>query len=195
MKITKSNLCWGPNKTDVIIKQIRKDHHLLKLKGKKNDTVVLGFINSDNIQNKNHFNSLKNKCIVYGIKNGILCGKEIIFPIDWKIEKNFRYFSRDVNKRLDDLDKKFGELKQTINKIKNNEKQFFEKIKKKNILGYEYYLFFTLNRIIINKHFKNKAEIWETFFVDQWTSLALREFLFSNFSAYFIQIIYFLFEY
>ncbi len=102
---------------------------------------------------------MKNKCIVYGIKNGILCGKEIIFPIDWKIEKNFRYFSRDVNKRLDDLDKKFGEFKQTINKIKNNEKQFFEKIKKKNILGYEYYLFFTLKRIIINKHFKNKAEI------------------------------------
>ena len=149
----------GPNKTDEIIKQIRKDHHLLKLKAKKNDTIVLGFINSDNIKNKNHLNRLKNKCIVYGIKNGILCGKEIIFPIDWKIEKNFRYFSRDVNKRLDDLDKKFGELKQTINKIKNNEKQFFEKIKKKNILGYEYYLFFTLNRIIINKHFKNKAEI------------------------------------
>ena len=134
----------GANKVDELIKQIRKDHHFLKLK-EKNDTVVLGFINnSDKIRNKNHFNTLKNKkCVIFGIKNSILCGKEITLPIDWDLEKKFKYLSKDVKevkKRIDDIDKKIEcfseEFGHKINKIynylfKEEKKEAIQKITEK----------------------------------------------------------------
>ena len=50
----------GENKVDELIKQIRKDHNLLKIKDIKN-TILIGFINSIKIKDRNHFNSLGKK--------------------------------------------------------------------------------------------------------------------------------------
>ena len=128
----------GANKADELIRQIRKDHHFLKLK-KKNNTVVLGFINnSDNIRNKNHFNTLKNKkCVIFGIKNSILCGKEITLPIDWDVEKKCKNLSKDVkevkkmidnvNKRIDNVDKRIDNVEK---KIECFSEEFGQKINK-----------------------------------------------------------------
>ena len=80
----------GANKVDNLISQIRKDHHLLKLKN-NNDTLVIGFINSNKIKNKNHFDILYNKnCVIYGIKNFIFCGNEVTYQIDWNLEKRVK---------------------------------------------------------------------------------------------------------
>ena len=46
-------------KTEKIKEQMTKDRHYLKIKGIKN-SVILGFMNSNDIKNKDCFNSLKN---------------------------------------------------------------------------------------------------------------------------------------
>ena len=49
----------------------------MKLKDIK-PAIILGFINSDDVKDRNHFNTLKNmNCVIYGIKDSILCGKDI----------------------------------------------------------------------------------------------------------------------
>ena len=103
----------GANKVDELIKQIRKDHNLLKMKDIKN-TILIGFINSIKIKNRNHFNSLdKKKCVIYDIKNSIFCGKEVTYQIDWDLEKRVK----SINTRLDNIEKVFNDLKPKINKI------------------------------------------------------------------------------
>ena len=96
----------GANKVDELIKQIRKDHNLLKMKD-INNTILIGFINSIKIKDRNHLNSLgKKKCVIYGIKNSIFCGKEVTYQIDWELEK-----------RVNNIEKVFNDLKPKINKI------------------------------------------------------------------------------
>ena len=100
------------NKVDDLITQIRKDHHLLKLKNEK-DTLVIGFINSDKIKNIAHFNSLDNKkCVIYGIKNSIFCGKEVTYHIDW-----------DLERRVKSLEEKLDKIYEHIMKQKKNDEE------------------------------------------------------------------------
>ena len=101
------------NKVDDLISQIRKDHHLLKLKNEK-DTLVIGFINSNKIKNIAHFNSLDNKkCVIYGIKNSIFCGKEVTYHIDWDLEKRIK----SLEKKVDNINNLLNDLKPKIDKI------------------------------------------------------------------------------
>ena len=101
------------NKVDDLITQIRKDHHLLKLKNEK-DTLVIGFINSNKIKNIAHFNSLDNKkCVIYGIKNSIFCGKEVTYHIDWDLEKRIK----SLEEKLDNINNLLNDLKPKIDKI------------------------------------------------------------------------------
>ena len=110
----------GANKVDNLISQIRKDHHLLKLKN-NNDTLVIGFINSNKIKNKNHFETLNNKkCVIYGIKNCIFIGKEVTYQIDWNLEK-----------RVKSLEAKIDEIYEYI---KKQEKDVQEKKERTNTL-------------------------------------------------------------
>ena len=105
------------NKVDDLITQIRKDHHLLKLKNEK-DTLVIGFINSNKIKNIAHFNSLDNKkCVIYGIKNSIFCGKEVTYHIDW-----------DLERRVKSLEEKLDKIYEHIMKQKKNDEEKKEKM-------------------------------------------------------------------
>jgi len=118
-------------KTEKIKEQMTKDRHYLTIKGIKN-SVILGFMNSNDIKNKDCFNSLKNnKCVIYGIKKSILYGKEITFPIDWDLEKRFNSFQLDVNKKLDDIYKELVEIKPKINQIYDILFKYEQKIDKK----------------------------------------------------------------
>ena len=94
--------------------QIRKDHHYLEKNGIQN-AVVLGFINSSKINcNAYSFNSLKNKkCVIYGINNSLLDGKEIIYPIDWDLDKKVDSLTNELN----DLKPKIDEIYQLKPKI------------------------------------------------------------------------------
>ena len=110
------------NKVDDLITQIRKDHHLLKLKNEK-DTLVIGFINSNKIKNIAHFNSLDNKkCVIYGIKNSIFCGKEVTYHIDWDLERRVKYLEEKVD-ILNDLKPKIDKIYEYIMKQEKNDEE------------------------------------------------------------------------
>ena len=110
------------NKVDDLITQIRKDHHLLKLKNKK-DTLVIGFINSNKIKNIAHFNSLDNKkCVIYGIKNSIFCGKEVTYHIDWDLERRVKSLEEKVD-ILNDLKPKIDKIYEYIMKQEKNDEE------------------------------------------------------------------------
>ena len=143
----------GSNKVDELIKQIRKNHRLLKLKDKK-DTVLIGFINSNKINNRDHFNTLGDKkCGRYGIKDSIFCGKEVTYQIDWDLERRVKSLeaildalNSKINKIYDhitkaekkesghkkDDDKKEEVAKEKIIEIKEKEEENSEKVKKKD---------------------------------------------------------------
>ena len=115
------------NKVDDLITQIRKDHHLLKLKNEK-DTLVIGFINSNKIKNIAHFNSLDNKkCVIYGIKNSIFCGKEVTYHIDWDLERRVKSLEEKVD-ILNDLKPKIDKIYEYIMKQEKNDEEKKEKM-------------------------------------------------------------------
>ena len=110
------------NKVDDLIFQIRKDHHLLKLKNEK-DTLVIGFINSNKIKNIAHFNSLDNKkCVIYGIKNSIFCGKEVTYHIDWDLERRVKSLEEKMD-ILNDLKPKIDKIYEYIMKQEKNDEE------------------------------------------------------------------------
>ena len=110
------------NKVDDLISQIRKDHHLLKLKNEK-DTLVIGFINSNKIKNIAHFNSLDNKkCVIYGIKNSIFCGKEVTYHIDWDLERRVKSLEEKMD-ILNDLKPKIDKIYEYIMKQEKNDEE------------------------------------------------------------------------
>ena len=95
-------------KVNDLIKKIKRDNGLLNLL-KKTPAVILGFINSDSVKDKSHLKSLKKvKCVVYGVKNSELCGKDITQPIDWGLCKT-----------VDDLKTKFNDFKGKVDLIYN----------------------------------------------------------------------------
>lgn len=105
----------SPKRINELMKQIRKDNKYLKLINKK-PAVILGFINSDDVKYKNHFNSLKNiKCVIYGIKHSKLCGKNIVQPIDWDTSKKVD----DLKAEVSDLKAEVGDLKEKLDEIYN----------------------------------------------------------------------------
>ena len=64
----------------------------------KQDSIILGFINSDKIKDESHYNNLKNiKCLIYGIKNSILLGKNITYQIDWDLNIKVKNLEQNIN--------------------------------------------------------------------------------------------------
>ena len=119
------------NKVDDLISQIRKEHHLLKLKNEK-DTLVIGFINSNKIKNIAHFNSLDNKkCVIYGIKNSIFCGKEVTYHIDWDLERRVK----SLEEKLDNINNLKPKIDKIYEYIMKQEKNDEEKKERANTLS------------------------------------------------------------
>ena len=90
-------------KTEGLIKQLKKDKHLLDIYEYKS-TILIGFINSAKIVSIDFKEKLKNiKCVIYGIKNSIFHGKNVVRPIDWNLERNFENFKKQVTTKLDKI--------------------------------------------------------------------------------------------
>ncbi|MBQ2484215.1 MAG: hypothetical protein II519_02750, partial [Muribaculaceae bacterium] len=90
-------------KTEGLIKQLKKDKHLLDICEYKS-TILIGFINSAKVVPIDFKEKLKNiKCVIYGIKNSIFHGKNVVRPIDWNLEKNFEDFKKQVTTQLDKI--------------------------------------------------------------------------------------------
>ena len=43
------------------------------------------------------------KCVIYGVKNSIFHGKNVVRPIDWNLERNFENFKKQVTTKLDKI--------------------------------------------------------------------------------------------
>lgn len=90
-------------KTEGLIKQLKKDKHLLDISEYKS-TILIGFINSAKIVPIDFKEKLKNiKCVIYGVKNSIFHGKNVVRPIDWNLERNFENFKKQVTTKLDKI--------------------------------------------------------------------------------------------
>ena len=90
-------------KTEGLIKQLKKDKHLLDICEYKS-TILIGFINSAKIVPIDFKEKLKNiKCVIYGVKNSIFHGKNVVRPIDWNLERNFENFKKQVTTKLDKI--------------------------------------------------------------------------------------------
>jgi len=90
-------------KTEGLIKQLKKDKHLLDIYEYKS-TILIGFINSTKVVPIDFKEKLKNiKCVIYGIKNSIFHGKNVVRPIDWNLERNFENFKKQVTTKLDKI--------------------------------------------------------------------------------------------
>ena len=128
----------GSRKVNELITQIRKYNNLLKLK-EINSAIILGFINADAVKDKSHFNTLKNiNCVIYGIKNSILCGKDITKSIDWDLNKKVTELASKVDVIYNYILSKMEQEKdlkkkkvQKIEKKKEEKKEFGGKNMKK----------------------------------------------------------------
>ena len=90
-------------KTEGLIKQLKKDKHLLDICEYKS-TILIGFINSAKVVPIDFKEKLKNiKCAIYGIKNSIFHGKNVVRPIDWNLVKSFEDFKKQVTTQLDKI--------------------------------------------------------------------------------------------
>ena len=90
-------------KTEGLIKQLKKDKHLLDIYEYKS-TILIGFINSAKIVSIDFKEKLKNiKCVIYGVKNSVFHGKNVVRPIDWNLVKSFEDFKKQVTTQLDKI--------------------------------------------------------------------------------------------
>ena len=114
----------SPKKVNKLIQQIRLDNNLLKVLNITN-AIIIGFINSSEINDKDHFKHLKNfNCVIYGIKNSKLCNKNITYPIDWDVNEK-------VDKIYEIISKMQKENKQKIGKERRGKKERESKIESK----------------------------------------------------------------
>ena len=90
-------------KTEGLIKQLKKDKHLLDICEYKS-TILIGFINSAKVVPIDFKEKLKNiKCVIYGVKNSVFHGKNVVRPIDWNLVKSFEDFKKQVTTQLDKI--------------------------------------------------------------------------------------------
>ena len=90
-------------KTEGLIKQLKKDKHLLDICEYKS-TILIGFINSAKVVPIDFKERLKNiKCVIYGVKNSVFHGKNVVRPIDWNLVKSFEDFKKQVTTQLDKI--------------------------------------------------------------------------------------------
>ena len=115
------------NKIKEIIHQLKRDKDVCEtILNKK--ILLLGFINSKSLETDISKEVSDLKCIIFGLKNSNLFGKDVSKCLDWNLTKdvadlNQKYDSLnqilnqqygELNKKYDDLDKKIKNINQKI---------------------------------------------------------------------------------
>ena len=127
----------NPKKIEELVEQIKKDYKLLKdMKEKK---IFLGFINSTKVSSfkKGTFKDIN--CVIFGIKNSVLFGKNVSRSIDWNLEQKFNEFVKEIKgaiEKQNELIKKQSKSIRILRKYikeKNEKKAKTSKVASKKI--------------------------------------------------------------
>lgn len=109
-----------------LIVQLKKDQAVMN-KFIEKSKIYLGFVNINKSDSEliNNFDFDATcgqfQCILFGIKNGTFCERNITLPIDWKIVSQLYHFENEINTKLEgvkgEMKKEFGELRALIEGI------------------------------------------------------------------------------
>ena len=119
----------SPTKIGDMVRHIQKDYNLLKRK--YNNIVFLGFVNSNNVQSIKKSHLSKINCVIYGIKNSLLFGKNVSRSIDWDLEKKVNVLSMELNEikgLIKDLKGALTTLISTVNGLKERVEKLEKRI-------------------------------------------------------------------
>ena len=113
-----------------LIDQLKEDRNIMS-KIIENNAIYLGFINIT----RKDYQFVKNinfseycgdcNCILFGIKNGIFCKRNITYPVDWKLVSQFYSFKKEIKEEIENTKK---ELKELINEVFKELKNFEGKV-------------------------------------------------------------------
>ena len=121
----------NPKKIEELVEQIKKDSKLLKdMKEKK---IFLGFINSTKVSSfkKGTFKDIN--CVIFGIKNSILFGKNVSRAIDWNLEQKFNEFVKEIKgaiEKQNELIKKQSKIIRILRKYLKRKMKKKQKLQK-----------------------------------------------------------------
>ena len=105
------------NKIKELIKQLKRDKYVCETVLKKK-ILLIGFINSKRIEADFSDEVSDLNCLLFGLKNSELFGKDVTQYIDWNLVKDFVNLNQkydDLNQKYDALNQKYDALNQTLN--------------------------------------------------------------------------------
>jgi len=113
----------NPKRTMDLIETIRDEDRLFKALQKK--VLFIGFINSSNVKPIENNNLKETKCVIYGINNSTFFGKNVNREIDWDLEKKFK----ELKNTVDALTNNVNALTNTVNELNEKIEKIFNYIK------------------------------------------------------------------
>jgi hypothetical protein len=136
---------YNKNKIDNLIEQLHRDKEVFE-KIIHEDILYLGFVNLK--KNENAYVDINTvgdlECIVLGIKNDIFCGKNIAYPVDWKLINEVQTLQREnqalrrenqiLQKEVQTLHKEFKIVQKKLDFLikKSMKNEFLNKKRAKN---------------------------------------------------------------
>ena len=119
MAVTESKL--NTNRIGDLIRQIKRNNIFFKKISEKN-VIHLGFINGTNVNsNIDLKQKLKDiECIIFGLKNCKLCGRNMERCIDWVTASNVKKIMKDMKKIKKDMKKIKKDIKKNMENITKN---------------------------------------------------------------------------
>ena len=113
----------NPKRIMDLIETIIDEDRLFKALKKK--VLFIGFLNSSNVKPFENNNLKETKCVIYGINNSTFFGKNVSREIDWDLEKKFKELKNTVNA----LNNNVNALTNTVNEINEKIEKIFNYIK------------------------------------------------------------------
>jgi hypothetical protein len=129
---------YNKNKIDNLIEQLHRDKEVFE-KIIHEDILYLGFVNLK--KNENAYVDINTvgdlECIVLGIKNDIFCGKNIAYPVDWKLINEVQTLQKEnqtLQKEVQTLHKEFKIVQKKLDFLikKSMKNEFLNKKRAKN---------------------------------------------------------------
>ena len=116
---------YNKNKINQLIDQLKNDKEVIEhiIQG---NILFLGFVNlNENEEDEAYVNvdSLGNlKCVIIGIRNEVLFGRNVTYPIDWKLIFEFKQFKKEFEKFKQEVKTNFQKIFDLLNEGSKRDK-------------------------------------------------------------------------